>query len=310
MSDAAPTIEIPPKRRWVLGILSIFVLMLLYRFFAVYTVRSGECRPKPVDPSLRVTARQEQGAAVSFPERVGFPEQQRPLVVMTYNVQGHAALLRTDHIARIAETIRSIRPDVVGINEAHRGTWQARFRDHTRELAERTGMNVAFGRSYELWGGEFGNAVLTRGRIVRADVHELPAVGEPRSVLETEIDLDGARLNVYVTHLAAWRGWQRKPRTEQLECLSRHVRTSRYPYILLGDLNATPSDPEIVAFGRMNAAQLCGADLAPTHRVMNARIDYIYADYGWEVRSTRVIDAGPSDHYPVVAELLWQKNNH
>ena len=35
-----------PKRRWFLGILSIFVLFWLYRVFTVYTVRSGECTPR------------------------------------------------------------------------------------------------------------------------------------------------------------------------------------------------------------------------------------------------------------------------
>ena len=46
MSDDAPV------RRPILGILSIVLLFILYRVFAVYTVRSGECTPKPVDPSL------------------------------------------------------------------------------------------------------------------------------------------------------------------------------------------------------------------------------------------------------------------
>ena len=39
-----------PVRRPILGILSIVLLFILYRVFAVYTVRSGECKPKPVDP--------------------------------------------------------------------------------------------------------------------------------------------------------------------------------------------------------------------------------------------------------------------
>ena len=71
-----------PKRRWFLGILSIFVLFFLYRVFTVYTVRNGDCRPKPVDPSLRLLTRDERGSLVSFPERINYPQQERPLVVM------------------------------------------------------------------------------------------------------------------------------------------------------------------------------------------------------------------------------------
>ena len=69
-------------RRPILGILSIFLLFILYRVFTVYTVRSGECRPKTVDPSLRLLTRDERGVPVTYPERIGFPVQQRPLVVM------------------------------------------------------------------------------------------------------------------------------------------------------------------------------------------------------------------------------------
>ena len=59
------------------------------RFFTVYTVRSGDCRPKPVDPALRLLTRDERGVPVSYPERIGFPPQQRPLVIMSFNIAGH-----------------------------------------------------------------------------------------------------------------------------------------------------------------------------------------------------------------------------
>ena len=89
---------------------------------------------------------------------------------MVFNIEGHASLLRSDHIEQIAAVIRKYNPDVVGINEAHRHTWQSRFEDHTEQLRLLTGMNVAFGRSYRFLGGDFGNAVLTRGDrfIIRA----------------------------------------------------------------------------------------------------------------------------------------------
>src|SRR5712691_5022077 len=89
-------------RRPILGILSIFLLFILYRVFTVYTVRSGECRPKPVDPNLRL---------VTFPERINYPAQTRPLVVATYNIEGHDELIHGDHAAKIAETIKQLKPD-------------------------------------------------------------------------------------------------------------------------------------------------------------------------------------------------------
>src|SRR5262245_65424367 len=84
------------KRRLILCVLAVPLLVFLYRAFTVYTVRSGECHPRPVDPSLRLRTRDEHGTPVSFPARIGFPPQRRPLVVMTYNMAGHDGLTDGD----------------------------------------------------------------------------------------------------------------------------------------------------------------------------------------------------------------------
>lgn len=294
-------------RRPLLGILSIALLFILYRVFTVYTVRSGECQPKPVDPDLRLTTLDEHGRMVSFPERIDYPAQTRPLVVVTYNIEGHDELIHGEHAARIAATINQLKPDIVGLQEVHRGTWQVRFHDQYETIKRLTGMNGYYGRSYTNFGGEFGNAILTRGEILGAVVHPLPSYGEPRSVLETVVRIDGAVLNVYVTHLTAWGSFNSKTRNEQLQCLAKHVRTSRYPYLLLGDLNAPPGSDEVAAFQKLDAAQLCGEDITITHPRMHDRIDYIFADYGWRVVESHAVAGGESDHYPVVAEVFWSR---
>ena len=294
-------------RRPILGILAIFLLFILYRVFTVYTVRVGECKPKPVDPNLRLLTRDEHGRLVSYPERIAFPAQARPLVVMTYNIEGHAELIHPDHIARIAAVINQVKPDIVGLQEVHRKTWQSRFHDQAAELMRRTGMHGYFGKSYENFGGEFGNLLLTRGEIVSAFVHPLPSYGEPRTIMESVVQIDGATLNVYVTHLTAWGKFNAKSRNEQLECVAKHIRTSRYPYLVIGDFNAPPTASEVERFRQLNAAQICGVEIGVSHPMMNERIDYVWADYGWDVRAARVLPVGPSDHYPVVTELLWQR---
>lgn len=280
-----------PKRRWVLGILSIFLLFFLYRFFTVYTVRSGECRPKPFDASTRVDV---------YPDR--------PIVVMTYNIEGHDELYRSDHIQQIADVINAVKPDIVGLQEVHRKTWQSRFRDQVAELQAATHMHAWFAPSYVQWGGGFGNAILTRGDIIAAELHPLPSLGEPRAVIESAIRINNATINFYVTHLTTWGSLNANNRGEQLACLAQHVRTSRYPFILCGDFNAAPDTNEVKAFRRLNAAELCGEDIGITHPRLNRRIDYIFVDFGWTVRGTRVVKSGPSDHWPVVTELTWQRS--
>jgi endonuclease/exonuclease/phosphatase family metal-dependent hydrolase len=258
---------------------------------------------------LRIATRTERGQLVTYPERVHFPQQQRPLVVMTYNIAGHDELIDGDHIAKIAAAINQVKPDIVGLQEVHRGTWQSRFHDQLAELESLTGLHGYFAPSYTQGKGRFGNAILTRGTLVAETVHPLPTIGEPRSVLEAVVNIDGATITFYVTHLSTWASLNRKIRGEQLECLAKHVRTSRWPYILVGDLNEGQNAPEIQRFRQLNAAQLCGENIGPTHPTMNKRIDYIFADYGWEVRSARALTIGPSDHWPAIAELMWERTS-
>ncbi|HEX6159981.1 MAG TPA: endonuclease/exonuclease/phosphatase family protein [Thermoanaerobaculia bacterium] len=271
-------------RRILTGVAALILVVMSYRVLAVYEFRSGEC-----------SARQPRKFAASYPKR---------LVVMSYNIEGHAALLRTDHIEEIAETIRRHKPDIVGINEAHRGTWQARFGDHVNALARLTGMQASFGTSYTFLGGHFGNAILTRGRIVSTDVHELPGTGEPRTLLESVVQIDGGTVEFYVTHLQAWASLGQEGRDLQLQCVGDHIRASAHPFILTGDLNAPPESGELARFLEGSILQLAGDPKAPTHRIMEQRLDYILVDKGWQVRSARVLDDGPSDHRPVIAELV------
>ena len=284
-------------RRPILGILAILLLVFVYRVFAVYTVRSGDCDARPVDPHVRV-----------IPPRVNFPPQRRPLVVMTYNISGHSQLIDGDHIKRIAAAINQVHPDIVGLEEVHRKTWQSRYRDQLAELEALTHMNGYFGPSYTEVGGRFGNAILTRGKLLSEVVHPLPTVGEPRSLTESVIQIDGATINFYVTHLSTWASLNARIRGEQLACIAKHVRASRYPYILTGDFNAGQDAAEIRRFRAMNVGQLCGENIGVTHPTMNRRIDYIFADYGWEVRAARAVHIGPSDHWPAIAELMWERS--
>ncbi|HEY0141452.1 MAG TPA: endonuclease/exonuclease/phosphatase family protein [Thermoanaerobaculia bacterium] len=273
------------RTRRILTVIGTLVLIVVaYRVLAVYEFRSGDCA---ADKPRKFTG--------TYPKR---------LVVMSYNIEGHASLLRTDHIEQIAETIRTYKPDIVGINEAHRGTWQARFGDHVNALARLTGMQASFGTSYTFLGGAFGNAILTRGRILSTNVHELPGTGEPRTLLESVVQIDGGTIEFYVTHLQAWASLGQKGRDLQLQCVADHINASDHPFILTGDLNAPPESGELARFLGKSILQLAGDPKAPTHRVMEQRLDYILADKGWQVRGARVLDDGPSDHRPVIAELV------
>src|SRR5947208_10124799 len=108
------------------------------------------------------------------------------LRVMSYNVGGHGAWWSRRHVENVARAISAASPDMVGLQEVHRGTRQSRLEDQAETLGRLTGMAVHFGKSFAMEsGGEFGNAVLTRCELLAAAVLPLPGPGEPRTLLHT-----------------------------------------------------------------------------------------------------------------------------
>ena len=274
------------KKRLILGVLAIPLVVFLYRALTVYTIRSGECRPRPVG-------------------RRSLPPERRPLVIMTYNIAGHSELIDGDHVKEIANAIQRIDPDIVALQEVHRGTWQARFRDQLAELEALTGLHGYFAPSYVQWGGGYGNAILTRGEILKREVHPLPCIGEPRALLEATIRIDGATISFYSTHLTSWGRLSSANREDQLKCLAQVVGTSPHPYILAGDLNTGPDSLEMEAFRRENVGQLATKGIGPTFPSLDQQLDHIFTGPGWQVRSSRTWPVEASDHLPVTAELMW-----
>ena len=252
--------------------------------------------------------------------RAGAPDRpewgpRAPLSVMSYNIQGHGALIGRRYLEGIARVIRRARPQVVGLQEVHRGTWAARFGDQVEILARLTGMEPAFGRSLTLRTGEYGNALLTRGRLEEEEVEILPGEAERRSLLRCRVRVgaDGGAggqpprsLDVFVTHLAAWGRLGRSIRDRQARFLADRLHEADHPFVLTGDLNAPPHAPELASLVEHGRLRLCGAGCPRTHRThrfMRQRIDYVFAGPSWRDVRAEVLRAGPSDHYPVLATL-------
>jgi endonuclease/exonuclease/phosphatase family metal-dependent hydrolase len=225
------------------------------------------------------------------------------LRVLTYNIKGHGSLFSRSHVDDIAEVIRGANADIAGLQEVHRRTWQARRRDQAAELERATGMSLFFGPSFGDARQDYGNAILTRGRIVDARVEPLPGTGEPRTLLASTVELDGFRLHAFVTHLAAWGRFGARARLMQAEAVAKVASQSELPFVLTGDFNSTPSSDELRVFHDGELVLSCFIAAAITHRATRKCLDYVFADRGWIVRDVQVLKHGPSDHWPVVAEL-------
>ena len=221
---------------------------------------------------------------------------------MTYNIQGHAARGRADHLPKLAEVIAAASPDVVGLQEVHCRTRVGNV--HQGEvLAELTGMNLIFGRSCAMDGGDYGNAILTRGHVKRSHVYPLPGSGEPRSVLQGDIEVGGTPFSFFVTHLAAWGRLLRLARLSQVAELGDIIARGSLPHVLVGDFNVPPGAEELRTLLSHGHLRLVGELREVTFPMTRQRLDYVFIDPRWEFASSEVIRRGPSDHWPIIVDL-------
>lgn len=179
--------------------------------------------------------------------------------VATFNIRhGLGDDGRVD-LVRTAREIAALDADVIGLQEVDQGFGpRSGYEDQAARLGELLGMQVCFGAALELppaGEGEssrrYGLALLTRREILSHAVHLLPAhpgrerPAETRGVLQAKVRGPGEQeLEVLVTHLD---NVSRAHRTAQVQGIVRLARGLEGPAVLMGDMNADPSSPELAA---------------------------------------------------------------
>lgn len=240
---------------------------------------------------------------------------------------------------RIISTLDAVRPDIIGLQEV----WATADGTQAQILAQHLGMHSAFGApslpppprppmSSDHEGVDLGVAVLSRWPIADVRQHRLPARHDAGAVaLAVIVDHPDGPLHAVVScvdwelDLAALRLAQTRTLAALLTDPSRD---GPLPVLLMADLNAPPSTPEIRALtdvmvdawiaggGAADAGHTLRSDnpLAPREAwQIDHRIDYIMARPGTPERPVtveRAFVAGdphdglpPSDHSAVVADF-------
>ena len=204
-------------------------------------------------------------------------------------LQRRAAMARggpRGYLEKVAAAIAAAAPDVVGLQEVHRGTRQSRLAGSGRGArpADRDGGPVR----QELRDGAGAASSATpcspaaRCSPPRSSPSPVRA-SRGRSSPPASPSAD-AEVDFHVTHLAAWGRCGRAARSVQIAGLVETLKQSAGPVHSGGDLNAPPGAPEI---GTLMAAELfrkCGDGVAVTHRFMRQQIDYVFAGSGVDDR--------------------------
>jgi len=228
----------------------------------------------------------------------------RPMTftVASYNIHKCAGLDRRVDLDRIADVLREINADLVGLQEV--------YRPQAHALADRLGVQVAMGPTREREGLAYGNAVLTRLAVRGSRIFDLSQPDrEPRGGIRLDLELphrkDGL-LHLFNVHF----GLKIRERASQVRMLVReHILHDELtgPRVVVGDLNEWFWFPGAV--GRTLRRELHGPRIRRTHPAPLPLfpLDRIYWDRGLDADGFRVhrsrLARVASDHLPVVARL-------
>lgn len=159
------------------------------------------------------------------------------LRISTYNIHGCVGRDGRMDAARIARVIGELDCDIVGLQEVNNRPGSGHDSMQLDYLATRCGMDaIAGGTIVHADEGSFGNGLLTRRPVLSVRRHDLSyASCEPRGAIDVDIDIEGERVRVIVTHLGL-RPSERRYQVRSMLALLHDIPPERN-VVVLGDIN-------------------------------------------------------------------------
>ena len=270
------------------------------------------------------------GSSPASPAAIDRPSPTRPpvqLKVMTFNIQHGVDGNGKYTLQNAITTIARLQPDVVGLQEVTRNHPSYACDDQPAKIA--AGVQAATGQNWSVvyqqeWftpdvscqqsgrgdGRETeGLVMLTRRSMTTSTMMPLP---DSRIGMQASL-ADVYGLPIVVTHLSSGAS-SGTTRTQQIDRLLGWAAGFGPPRIVMGDLNAPPTAPELQSlFGSYRDAWIEALQSGHANGDGNShgssRIDYIFYTAGgaMTVDAAQVIDTAPllgvqvSDHRPVLA---------
>ena len=232
------------------------------------------------------------------------PEGMATLRIATWNIHSCVGLDARFAPDRIAEVIKELDVDLVGLQEVgwhHRG--EAGL-DQFAFLEKATGLKAHAGPTKHNARAHYGNAILTRLPVLKHAPIDL-SVGrrEPRGGIDTIVEVQGRPVRIIVAHLGL-DPWERAKQIGTI--IDMVAEQPNLPTLFMGDLNEwAPNSPRLK---RLAQAFPDWASPRSFHaRMPTLRLDRIYVNGGltipaYEVVRT-VLTRRASDHLPVRATV-------
>jgi endonuclease/exonuclease/phosphatase family metal-dependent hydrolase len=237
--------------------------------------------------------------------------------IVTYNVHRCVGNDRRLDVARVAEVLARLEPDIVALQELDVGRARTNHVDQASEIAERLDMACHFHAAVRVEKELYGDAILTAHPETLIQTGPLPGYSrlpqlEPRGALWLEVVLDGRPVQVINTHLGL------VPREQQVQAAFlagpawlEHPRCTG-PRILLGDFNATGASVVYRTLtGKLSPARRLAPIRQPTSTFPSQlpvlRIDHLFVSPEIVVRDVFApfdpLTRLASDHLPLVMDF-------
>jgi endonuclease/exonuclease/phosphatase family metal-dependent hydrolase len=233
------------------------------------------------------------------------------LRVATYNIHRCRGLDGRTSLARIAEVIRRIEPDIIALQEVLGAS--PHTPGHAEELGAQLGMGWVMAPTRHLRRALFGNVVLSRLPIVHHAQYDLSwKTCEPRCCQRVDIEVGTHTLHLYNVHLGT-AYLERRHQAQRLSAIV-HDRRIGQPKIVLGDFNEWMRGLATAMLSeRLNSIDL-RAHLRRRRTYPGVfpvlHLDHIYYEGRVEVTNVELprtrLSLMASDHLPLVAELKVQ----
>ena len=158
------------------------------------------------------------------------------LRVASYNIHRCVGCDRREEPARVARVIIDTNCDTIGLQEVDNHPDRRHDSMQLNFLSQATAMTPIAGSTIIRHEGDYGNALLTRRRILAVKQHDLSyRRREPRGALEVDLDVEGQMVRVFVMHLGLAPAERRYQVRKMLALL--HDIPVEQTVVVLGDVN-------------------------------------------------------------------------
>lgn len=223
----------------------------------------------------------------------------------SYNIK-HAADAKYDY-SKIAKNITDNGISIVGLQEVDNNTRRCNRASQVKKIAEKAGYQYyKFFKAISHDGGEYGLGIVSKYPIESTRLIKLSSgSAEQRILAHAVINVNGARINFFVTHLSYDGEGGGSSRSKQFGEIAKEL--AKYDnFVLSGDFNTRNlSEYEVIK------------DVALVNNKLDPKVTYpdgkspldnlVYSKSSWTFEKINVVEKSYSDHYMIYAQATYTK---